>query len=160
MRLKSIRIENYQCFSDSKEIPIHDLTIFIGENDCGKTCIMRALQLVLKNKPMSIEEFHTIKDVRKEHAKITLTFTVDNQNTESIPKQFLINSEVLIRKEFELDEKEKILSSILVLSHKFNDDRLNDIASLKASDLKTILPEHNLKYTSINKTKKGLPPSI
>ena len=70
MELKSLRLINFQCFEDSKEIPIHKMTIFIGENDSGKTAILRALKLFLDNKSISPDLFHKIGNEPEKRCEI------------------------------------------------------------------------------------------
>ena len=45
MFLKRIKLENYKCFEDT-EIFFKDLTIIVGENNAGKSCLVEALRLV------------------------------------------------------------------------------------------------------------------
>lgn len=49
MYIKEVKIKNFRNFKDVK-IPLNKFTILIGENDGGKSNLIRALQLVLNNK--------------------------------------------------------------------------------------------------------------
>ena len=50
MRLKELIIKGLQCYNDSGKIPFHNLTVFIGENDAGKSTVFDALDFLLNNK--------------------------------------------------------------------------------------------------------------
>jgi len=45
--LKSIRLRNFKCFEDSKDLELSPLTVFCGTNSSGKTTIIQSL-LMLK----------------------------------------------------------------------------------------------------------------
>lgn len=47
MKLKSIRIENFQSISTSASVSIRDLTVLVGRNDVGKSTVLKALNLFL-----------------------------------------------------------------------------------------------------------------
>jgi hypothetical protein len=47
MRILAIRMEHFRCLYDTGWIPISDLTVLIGENDCGKTAALDALAILL-----------------------------------------------------------------------------------------------------------------
>ena len=57
MLLKNISIRNFRCFENIADVPIHRLTVFIGENDAGKTCILDALEVLLTPKTPMIGDF-------------------------------------------------------------------------------------------------------
>ena len=47
MKLKSVRLENFQGITSSAEVTIRDLTVLIGRNDVGKSTLLKALDLFL-----------------------------------------------------------------------------------------------------------------
>ena len=54
MELLTFRVQNYKCLQDTGTIKLfNDLTVLTGENDAGKSSLMRALELFLspKNQP-------------------------------------------------------------------------------------------------------------
>jgi predicted ATP-dependent endonuclease of OLD family len=61
MYISSIRIQNYRCFQDNTIDFTQGLNIIIGENNSGKTTVLKALQLVFNRsnteKP-AIEDFY------------------------------------------------------------------------------------------------------
>lgn len=153
MELESIQLIGLQCFDDSGVIPIHKLTIFIGENDCGKTCIMRALGIFLNNKQPPIESFHKINNKRKNNCKIKLVF---NLKSEDVPKEYIINNKVELEKEFLLDKSDNIETKIRIKRYLFTKEEFNDVLDLKASQLKEIFQELSLDYIGVNEAKEKL----
>lgn len=50
MKLVSVRLKNFRCYSNETTIHIGDLTALIGRNDCGKSTIMEALEIFFDEK--------------------------------------------------------------------------------------------------------------
>jgi predicted ATPase len=46
MPITSIRLENFRCFRDSRQIPIRPLTVIFGRNNAGKSSILHSLFLL------------------------------------------------------------------------------------------------------------------
>ena len=49
MRITEVSLKNFRCFKDVT-IPIDDITIFIGENNCGKTALLDTIKSTLSQK--------------------------------------------------------------------------------------------------------------
>jgi putative ATP-dependent endonuclease of OLD family len=47
MKLKSVKLENYQGVAGATEIPIGDFTVLVGRNDVGKSTLLKAFDLFL-----------------------------------------------------------------------------------------------------------------
>ncbi len=45
MRLRTITLENFRSYGGRAEIPIEDLTVFVGKNDAGKSTVLEALEI-------------------------------------------------------------------------------------------------------------------
>jgi predicted ATP-dependent endonuclease of OLD family len=56
MKLKSIKVKNIRCIEDTT-INIRDFTSFIGPNNCGKSSVLRAIEIFLNQQSPSIEEW-------------------------------------------------------------------------------------------------------
>jgi len=46
MKLKELKIKGLKCYNDSQVIPFYNLTVFIGENDAGKSTVFDALDFI------------------------------------------------------------------------------------------------------------------
>lgn len=62
MHLESLSLRNFRCYEELLEVPFHPQTIFIGENDIGKSVIIDALQHLLANSPASAVEYRKAPD--------------------------------------------------------------------------------------------------
>ncbi|HVP97628.1 ATP-dependent nuclease [Methanoregula sp.] len=154
--MKSIHLKNFQCFKDSNEIPLHKITIFIGENDSGKTAIIKAMEIFFNNRPMTLDLFHKIGDDIQRECEIQIKFRSLHENDPTFPKQFIVNDEVCVKKVFSLDEHYQMKSEALIKSYFFSQTELNDISALKAAQLKEILPTFDLIYTTVDEARSFL----
>ena len=72
LKLKYLEIKGLKCYENSGIIPFHDLTVFIGENDAGKSTILDALEYFLSNKTIPLELYRDNVDTAE--IEITCTF--------------------------------------------------------------------------------------
>lgn len=155
--MKSIHLKNFQCFKDSNEIPLHPITIFIGENDSGKSAILKALDIFLNNKPPTTDIFHRIHDDIQKICEIQIKFHSLHRKDQNFPRSWIMNDEVTVKKIFSLDDSYLIQpQEILIKSFIFLKSELNDITSLKASQLKEITTEFGLEYSTVKDSQIAL----
>src|SRR3990172_9086532 len=58
MLLERLSLRGFRCYADVQSIPFHRLTVFIGENDSGKTCVLDALVLLLTANVPAHDDYH------------------------------------------------------------------------------------------------------
>jgi energy-coupling factor transporter ATP-binding protein EcfA2 len=56
MRLVEVRFEHFQCLYNTHWVPTHDLTVLIGQNDCGKTAALNAIAILLGEADATIDD--------------------------------------------------------------------------------------------------------
>lgn len=157
MELEFIRLKNFQCFNDSEAIPLHKMTIFIGENDCGKTSILKALEFFFNDEKISPDMFHKIGEKPEKKCEIELIFKVKPEKSKDIPKYFIINNELTLKKVFILNDQNKVEQETLLKKYVFMKKELNEIQDLKAPELKTLYDEFKLgKYTNAEDARKAI----
>lgn len=136
MNIESLRIKNYRTFRDSGEIPIHDLTVMIGENGSGKTSMVDALSLLLgeKNKPQTSDLFNS------EEAKIEIEgqFSYSDQKLECYAAGDLITLKYI--HDTSTGVAKFYVKGLLYVNNKFN-----DYENLSAADLKAFVQELGMK---------------
>jgi predicted ATP-dependent endonuclease of OLD family len=157
MILKSIHLINFQCFKDSGEIPINDMTIFIGKNDSGKSSILKALDIFLSaNKQPSIEMFHKINNLQESTCSITLTFEPDQIEIQNLSRECIINNKIIVRKEFFLNENDNVQPSTLIKRYLYKIDEFNHIHELKAPQLKDLCTRFDIEYGTVENAKSNI----
>lgn len=87
MILKKLTIKNLRCHESLIDIPIHSLTIFVGENDAGKTVILNSIEMLVSNKNPLPQDYRDVSENCKAEAiVISGTFTLDEEDT--LPADF------------------------------------------------------------------------
>ncbi|MFA7084242.1 MAG: AAA family ATPase [Arcobacteraceae bacterium] len=135
LKLENLKIINFKCYEDSGIIPFHNLTVFIGENDAGKSTVYDALELLLNNSHPKIDDFR----IGNNQIVLEAEFKVDPIITEL--EYLIIGSKIKIRKTFFTE----IVSTIEILGEKFEDNDLNIYTSMNANDLKYLLEKLHLE---------------
>lgn len=75
MRLISLSVRNFRCLKDVRDVPIHDLTVLIGENDSGKSTILDAIDLVLSKRNPTHDDYHAyLEQPRAAEIAVELVF--------------------------------------------------------------------------------------
>lgn len=146
-----MRLLNFQCYRDSGEVPINRMTIFIGENDSGKSCILKAIDIFINNKLPSPDIFHSLNDRNETKCSILLSFKIHPK--EEIPKEFVINGTLALRKDFSLNENDEVTSNLFINRYLFKTDELNHINDLKAGQLKELCAMNCLDYNNVEAAK-------
>ena len=145
MFLRSLRVKDFRCFGDLPSIPIRQLTVFIGENDAGKTAILNALEILLTDKKPSPDDFRTLSSNGERTNTIIIGGTFDLQNYDTLPHDF----QTLDGKEFRLT---KIFTEsnvrCEVSGRDFPDHRWNTFQKQKAAVQKELLQAVGLEPAS------------
>ncbi len=138
MKLVELQISGLKCYENSGTIPIHDLTVFIGENDAGKSTIFDALDIVFNNKPPHTDDFR----IGVENIEIEVKFNFVDIDEEF---EFLIhNDAVRIKKNIDINGT----SSFFYFTEVFQDHDLYSYESMNAVDLKALLQKYGLSEES------------
>ncbi|MEO1350803.1 MAG: AAA family ATPase [Cyanobacteria bacterium J06635_15] len=84
MLLESITIQNFRCHESIVDLPVNKLTIFIGENDSGKTAILDAICILMMSKSPIPSDFRQLNSSHQaDEILISGTFKVEEHD--SIP---------------------------------------------------------------------------
>ena len=158
LEIASVRLINFKCFQDSGEIPIRSMTTFIGENDCGKTSILQAIDIFLNkdNKPIPTEMFHRIDGVTQQTCSLEICFGLSDYDEKNISKELVISKIINgeNKKTLTLIKKYSIMSGgspstveTTVRGYLFAEPSLNGIDLLSADDLKNGCLKFGIQYT-------------
>ncbi|OPY34219.1 MAG: chromosome segregation protein [Methanomassiliicoccales archaeon PtaU1.Bin124] len=155
MDLASIKLVNFKCFKDSGIIPIHRMTIFIGENDSGKSSILKALKIFFMYKGFSPDCFHQINGSIEKMASIELCFNLDDTDFKILPKQFIVDGTLKVKQDYSLindaiDVKPYVFSSV------YADENLCNLNGLKAGQIEELCKQFNVLYTTKDDSKLRL----
>ncbi len=129
LKLDSLYLENFKCYENSGKIPFHNLTVFIGENDAGKSTIYDALDLVLNNNSPKSEDFRD--GLNTIEIKMIFSLSVEIEEL----SQYIIDDKVTIIKKYNRDSA----TILQILGRKFEVEDLNNYGTMKAADLIVLL---------------------
>ena len=103
MKLKSVRIQNFQSVVDSNEFQVGDVTCLVGKNEAGKTAILKALYRLnplnpqdskynatrdYPRKDFALYESEVANDSRKPAKVVTATFLLEADDVDQISLRF------------------------------------------------------------------------
>lgn len=137
MKLIEIHIQGYKCFKDNVVIPIQDLSILIGENDSGKSSILRAIELLLSTKMPSEEDYFSLDDDKYNEFTIGAKFLLTDSDNKDELKNFAINNKFVFKKIFRKGEAFKTFIKKTV----FENNNLEKYSELDAPTTKLLLSE-------------------
>ena len=129
LKLDSIEIKGLKCYENSDVIPFHDLTVFIGENDAGKSTIFDAIEYFFNNQQPLIDDYR--EDI--DSIEIECIFSV-TENIEEL-ENFILENKITIQKIF--PKHELIITK--VIGNNFLDNDLNIFNDMSATSLKELL---------------------
>ena len=151
--MKSIRLKNFQCFRDSGEIPIHNMTVFIGENDSGKSTILKALEIFFNNRIPPTDIFQSINGKQEKECEIQITFFSLHKHNKEIPREWIIDDQITIKKIFKISDAGLVEQQILIQRYLFSNNSLNEFVTFKADSLKELCRDLKIGYTTSEDTK-------
>lgn len=95
MYIARIRIQNYRCFRDSTIEFQPGLNVIIGENNAGKTTLLKALALVFDRKTQgrpTVYDFYSLLEPLDLPPRITISVTLRSSATDSPSDRALVAS--------------------------------------------------------------------
>lgn len=157
MKLVGFKAKNFRCLLDTPWIPIHDLTVLIGENDGGKTATLDALSLFLStNKGPDINDFSSLgSQVTSESSdhegplpQIVLEgcFQLTQEEIVQFPEQCNMDeNKVTIRRKFTIETQSPFLIEAMV--HPDPRFRVN-LSTYTVEVLKQLASEYSIEVPS------------
>jgi putative ATP-dependent endonuclease of OLD family len=142
MRIHSLFLKNYRPFATLEEIRLGQLATIVGQNDVGKSNILRALELFFEQGHALEESDIYTRAPAGEDIVIEVAFTSLPREIEleegvmtTIENEMLVDPDgyLRIRKTYDRSDPGKLTIRLITLD--FNDDRFAGLSILKESDL-------------------------
>lgn len=141
MRVHSVFAKNYGPFMVLEEVRLGPLATIIGQNDAGKSNILKVLQLFFEGRKVEQDDVHDgaapTDDLVVEVAFTSLPEKIELENDveTTLQDEMLLDANGLlrIRKTYPRDNLTK--SSIALITQDFEDDHFTGLAALKEKDL-------------------------
>jgi AAA15 family ATPase/GTPase len=144
MKLEKVRIKNFRGYKDATQIPISELTSFIGKNDAGKSTILEALEIFFNNSLVNCEREDLNINADDKNIEISCTFSdfqdeiiIDAASPTSLSAEKLLNSEgkLEIKKVFAATAAKPKEKVFIVCNHP-SAENASDLLALKRTELK------------------------
>jgi len=142
MRVHSMLAKNYGPFAVLEEVRLGPLSAIVGQNDAGKSNILRALQLFFESRP-KIEESDVYDGANPaDDIVIEVAFTSLPEKIEleegvetTLQDEMLVDADGYLRIRKTCPRSNLAKFSIALITHDFEDDRFAGLAALKEKEL-------------------------
>jgi predicted ATP-dependent endonuclease of OLD family len=133
MKLAKLSISNFRSIRSAPDIRIESLQAFVGQNNAGKSNILRALRCFLSAGSGGMEVDHFNDPVKP--ASIECEFDSLSETEARRLRRYLIGGKVILRKELEVERDEKKgKSSVSAEYHGYMAEPKNALYSMKKID--------------------------
>ena len=95
MYISRIRVQNFRCFRDTTVEFQPGLNVIIGENNSGKTTLLKALALVFERRGRgrpNMHDFHCLTEALDKPPRITIAVTIHSSPNDTDADRALVAS--------------------------------------------------------------------
>lgn len=143
MKIARVLIQNFKSFK-SERIDFRDLVVFIGENNAGKSNVLKALDLFF-SETKKLDE-HFFNDCRDKIVIQAWFRDLSDEAKKTFGKYLLDDNEtVIIKKEYFFEGEDTQVLSAVILGEKFEDEK-DKKGAMEVLDKEEISP-----FTSVDK---------
>lgn len=143
MRLKSLLLKNFRCYTDEITVSFSELTAFIGRNDVGKSSILDALNIFFDETKLDASDIcvHAERDTEVRIGcifdKLPDGVVLDKSAETSLREEYLLNADgdLEVHKIYKSGTKSPKETVVAVAYHP-SAENVQDLLLLKNSDLK------------------------
>lgn len=170
MKIDRLRIQNYRSYRDSGTIDIDDKLVLVGENNAGKSNVLRALDMFLDVSPTSpheIQDFH--KKRTEEDIEIEVWFTDLNEEEKEIFDDYLTKGKLWVKTVYPFDDHKGAPANKKFVV-KRDVPKIEDFRGLEDKDAERVeeiyeeheekLEQHQIEDWSGNKYKNDIVPTV
>jgi len=153
VRVHSICAKNYGPFGTLEKVILGPLATIIGQNDVGKSNILRALQLFFEGRKIETDDVHdgapSDEDVMIEVAFTELPETIELEDgvETTCGDEMLLDSDGFLRIRKTYPRASLAKFSIALITRDFEDDRFAGLPALKEKDLNTLCSSVGIEAT-------------
>ncbi|MFB6185541.1 MAG: ATP-dependent endonuclease [Halobacteriaceae archaeon] len=148
MKIDRIRIQNYRSYEDSGSIDVGDKLVLVGENNAGKSNILRAIDMFLDISPTSphqIQDFH-LKNTDRD-IEIQVWFTDLTEDELEVFEEYISDGVLWVKTVYPFDAEDKTPENkrFVVQKQVPEIEDFRGIGDKSAGELQEIYDEHEEK---------------
>ncbi len=143
MQLKRVRLRNFRCYETEIQFEIDNLTVFVGRNECGKSSLFDALAIFFEEVKIDSDDAcisgdNTDVSIICEFEDLPENLVIDADHPTNLKDEYLLNENdrLEIRKTYNCSLKTPKVSSVCAYSLHPSSQHLNDLLSLKITQLR------------------------
>lgn len=162
MRLVEIKVTNFRGYANETCIPIDPFTILVGRNDAGKSSILDALDIFFNE--ATIERGDCCVRSGATEIRIACVFdelpssiVIDDQHPTTLQAEHLLRADGKFElvKIYDCGATKGKMSGALAKAIHPSADGIDDLLSLKITELRTKAQQRGIDLTNINQTAKA-----
>lgn len=142
MNINSIKANNFRSFSHLEEIRLGKLATIIGQNDTGKSNILKAIDLFLQPKPKpDISDIHDKAppegdiEIEMSFSDLPSIITIEEGVETTFANENLLDKEGCLRLKKIFPRSNLAKYSVQIISYDYSDDKYSSLTMLKEKDL-------------------------
>lgn len=162
MRLIEVKLTNFRGYANETSIKIDQLTVLVGRNDAGKSSIFDALDIFFNDATIERED----SCVRTESTDVRIacvfddlpdSIIIDEQFPTTLQAEYLLrmDGKMEIIKTYDCSAAKGKLSGVYAKSLHPTAARIDDLLSLKLTELRTKAQQRGVDLTNVNQAAKA-----
>ena len=162
MRLVEVKLKNFRGYVDEMSVSIDSMTVLIGRNDAGKSSLLDALDIFFNE--AVIEKDDCCVHTGSTEVRISCVFdelpegiVIDEQYETSLHAEYLVRADgrLEIVKTYDCSAAKGKLSSVSANANHPSSAEIEDLLSLKLTELKAKAKQRSVDLTGVNQTVKA-----
>lgn len=162
MKLIEVKLTNFRGYSNETSIAIDSLTVLIGRNDAGKSSILDALDIFFNE--ATIERDDCCVRTGSTEVRIACVFddlptsiVIDEQHPTTLQNEYLVRADgkLEIIKIYDCNVTKGKFSGAFVRAEHPSASGIDDLLSLKLTELKSKAQQRAIDLSAINQTAKA-----
>lgn len=162
MRLTELKVTNFRGYASETAVPLDPLTVLIGKNDAGKSSLLDALDIYFNEAAIEREDCcvgTTSTEVRIACVfdELPASIILDDQYQTSLGAEYLLRGDgkLEIAKIYDCSAAKGKLTTTVAKAFHPGAAGIDDLLSLKITELKTKARERSVDLTGVNQTIKA-----
>lgn len=151
MKLEQVILEGFRGYGERTEIPIDNLTAFIGQNDVGKSTILEALDAFF-NDTVDVQDVNTRTGEGRfmigcVFSDLPEQINVDSHSTTTLGDEYLLNADEKLElyKVWRTTATKAEVERIFAKAYAPSSEEARDLLFRKRDELKDVIEEHRLE---------------
>lgn len=161
MRLYSIKLKNFRSYKEETEIKIDDLTVFVGQNDIGKSTVLEALDIFFNDgkgdfvvkldkddiNKASLEEGDKDIFITAVFTDLPGSITIDATNPTTFENEYILNSDG--RLEIIKKYPNAGIAKVFIKSNHPTNAKCSDLLLKKITEYKKIIKDESIECDNL-----------